>query len=250
MTNPPKRTSRKAPGHPPEAPREEAILVGAPAAPTPEVAAGVGQTRRSRSREATRQKLISATLRVVARKGLDGAAIADITEEADVGFGSFYNHFATKGEITTVVFEARANEVAEVNDLIGMRVTDTATAIAYIQRFLLTKAVHDPIWGWFVVHAANGMPEMSRLFMMRGKRDIERGVEQGRFSVASVDTAMRIILSALLDTMRIVLECNATGNVVSETIECLLRMLGVPAAEARTLSRKKLPAFVMHHFKP
>jgi len=52
----------------------------------------------------------------------------------------------------------------------------------------------------------NGMPEMSRVFMERGKRAIARGVEQGRFSVSSVETAMRVILAALLATMRAFLE--------------------------------------------
>lgn len=205
-------------------------------------------TRGMRSRQATRQKLVAAALKVFSRKGWDATAIGDITEEADVGRGSFYNYFKTKDEVAMQVFELHANDLALINDMIGAREADTATAIAYIQKVFLVKAVEDPIWGWFVIHATNGMPEMSRVFMQRGKRAIVRGVEQGRFSVSSVDTAMRIILAALLATMRAFLEQPPAARAVNETIECLLRILGVEAAEARTLSQKKLPPYVTRQF--
>lgn len=204
--------------------------------------------RGRRSREATRRKLIDAALTVMARKGIDGAAINDITEEADVGFGSFYNHFASKNEIARIVFELRASELAAFNDQISERETNAAVAVAHIQRLFLTKAVRDPVWGWFVLHATNGLPEMSRLFMERGKRDIEHGVAQGLFSITSVETAMRIILAALLGTMRTLLEGEAPPTTVNDTIECLLRMLGVSPEEARDYSRRRLPLYIKRHF--
>ncbi|MDB5576035.1 MAG: transcriptional regulator, TetR family [Bradyrhizobium sp.] len=207
-------------------------------------------SRRTRSREATRDKLVEAALRVVSRKGLDGTAIADITEEADVGFGSFYNHFSSKAEIAMSVFERRASKFAEINDMIGAREADTATAVAYIHRLFLTRAVEDPVWGWFVVHTANGLPEMSRVYMTRGKNAIERGVAQGRFSVSCTETAMRIILASLLATMRALLDKDVDGTAVAQTIECLLRMLGVEPAEAKVLSRKKLPNYLNLRFSP
>ena len=49
--------------------------------------------RHARRREATRSKLIEAAESLFARQGVDNTRIQEITEEADVGFGSFYNHF-------------------------------------------------------------------------------------------------------------------------------------------------------------
>lgn len=205
-------------------------------------------TRRSRSREATRTKLVAAALAVFARKGIENSTINDITEEADVGFGSFYNHFTSKTEIATCVFEARAEELAAIGDVIAEREEDAATAVAFIQRVFLTKAISDPVWGWFIVHATHSLPEMAHVFMMHGKRDISRGVEQGRFSVVCEETAMRIVLAALQGMMRAILEKEVPPSAVSETIECLLRMLGVNAQEAQLLSRKKLPKYIANHF--
>ena len=52
--------------------------------------------RMSCQREKTNKRLVNAALSVMAEKGLDAATINDITEAADVGFGSFYNHFSSK----------------------------------------------------------------------------------------------------------------------------------------------------------
>lgn len=205
--------------------------------------------RGRRSREATRQKLVDAALRVMARKGVDGTAIADITDEADVGFGSFYNHFKSKAEIAQVAFDVHADELGEITKAISRRETDPAVAIATIQKVFLTKAVADPVWGWFIVHAAIGLPDLWRVFAAQGIQDIHQGVAAGRLSVSCEETAMRIILAALMATMRLLLEREAKPNAEAETIECLLRMLGVPEDEARKLSKRKLPGYVAELFK-
>lgn len=205
-------------------------------------------TRGHRSKQATRAKLINAALTVMAKKGLDATTINEITEEADVGFGSFYNHFSSKNEIAAIAFEQHAGELGAVNDLIGETESDPALAVAYIQRLFLSKAVNDPVWGWFVLHVSNGMPEMSRVFTSRGIRDITHGVTQGRFTTKCPETAMRIILAALLATMHAILEKEVKPSAVNETIECLLVMLGVPAEEAASLSRKRLPAYATEKF--
>ena len=207
-------------------------------------------TRRGRNREAMRKKLISAAQTVIAQNGFESTTINDITEEADVGFGSFYNYFSSISEVATIVFETRAEEIAKIGDMVAEREKDPAVTIAYIQRILLTRAVADPIWGWFVVNATNSLPEMTRIFLTHGKRDIERGIEAGRFSVSNADAAMRIILSALLGTMRAILEEDTASTTVAETIELLLRMLGVEETDARVISQKKLPKYISFHFAP
>ncbi|WP_347271302.1 TetR/AcrR family transcriptional regulator [Rhizorhabdus histidinilytica] len=200
--------------------------------------------RGRRSREATRQKLIDAALRVMARKGVDGTAIADITEEADVGFGSFYNHFKTKGELAEVVFHVHAEGISAITKTIARQEKDQAVAVSFIHKVFLTKAVADPVWGWFLIHTANWLPELWSVFAEQGTDDIRRGIAEGRFTVSSEETAMRIILASLVATMRLMLDGQAKAGLEAETIECLLRMLGVPGDEARKLSRRKLPAYV------
>jgi AcrR family transcriptional regulator len=207
-------------------------------------AAQTKASRGSRSREKTRKRLIDAALQVMSEKGVEGTAINDITEAADVGFGSFYNHFATKAEIATAVFEVHAKELAVITQQIGDRETDVAIGVSYIQRVFMTKATADPVWGWFIVHASNGLPELSKIFEEQGIRHIRQGREAGRFTVSCDRAAMRVILASLLASMRGLLEGELELSDVAETIECLLRMLGVSGEEATLLSKRKLPAYV------
>jgi len=65
--------------------------------------------RHARRRERTRTQLVDAARTLFARQGIDNTRINEITEEADVGFGSFYNHFAAKQDL----FDAAMDEVLE-----------------------------------------------------------------------------------------------------------------------------------------
>jgi Transcriptional regulator len=61
------------------------------------------QPRGARRKRETRARLLDAALRLMAERGMDSVAINDITEAADVGFGSFYNHFGSKEGIFTAL---------------------------------------------------------------------------------------------------------------------------------------------------
>ena len=83
-----------------------------------------GLSRNQRSRQRMRLKLVDAARRVMARKGIEAATINEITEEADVGFGSFYNYFKTKEELARAVFVAQNLELGEQFDLLNLNVHD------------------------------------------------------------------------------------------------------------------------------
>ena len=67
-----------------------------------EAAASDGVPRASRldrRKARPRQALIDAAVRLIAEGRGEHASIAEITEEADIGFGSFYNHFDSKEQL-------------------------------------------------------------------------------------------------------------------------------------------------------
>jgi AcrR family transcriptional regulator len=53
-------------------------------------------TRSERRRSRQRQRLIDAARRIIAKKGLSGLTVQDVTEEADMAVGSFYTYFPSK----------------------------------------------------------------------------------------------------------------------------------------------------------
>ena len=66
-------------------------------------------SRLDRRKARTRQALIDAAVRLIAEGRGDRASIQEITEEADIGFGSFYNHFDSKEQL----FQTASAEVLE-----------------------------------------------------------------------------------------------------------------------------------------
>ncbi|HEX2807210.1 MAG TPA: TetR/AcrR family transcriptional regulator, partial [Kineosporiaceae bacterium] len=68
-----------------------------------------GGDRLERRKARTRAALIAAARDVIARDGSPSVSIQQITDAADVGFGSFYNHFSSKDEL----FEAAIAEAFE-----------------------------------------------------------------------------------------------------------------------------------------
>ncbi|ROO51229.1 TetR family transcriptional regulator [Micromonospora sp. Llam0] len=60
--------------------------------------------RNTRRKTRTRAALVRAAQQILAEGGADSASIQAIAERADVGFGSFYNHFQSKTELFATAY--------------------------------------------------------------------------------------------------------------------------------------------------
>jgi AcrR family transcriptional regulator len=61
--------------------------------------------RHGRRRQRTREAIIAAAAETFLRKGVASTTVADITEAADVGYGTFYNHFPSLSHVISAVAE-------------------------------------------------------------------------------------------------------------------------------------------------
>src|SRR6187549_3746335 len=93
--------------------------------------------RHARRREQTRAKLVEAATTMFARQGVERTRINEITDEADVGFGSFYNHFENKDAIVEAVLGETAAAHAEAIVSITAGVDDPAEVIAIAHRYFV-----------------------------------------------------------------------------------------------------------------
>ena len=62
-------------------------------------------TRQQKRVKRTRKKLKDAALDVFSEKSIDAATVADITEKADLGKGTLYQHFDDKDEMVVILVE-------------------------------------------------------------------------------------------------------------------------------------------------
>ena len=97
---------------------------------------------------------MKATYEIIARHGLAGLVIQDITEAADVGYGSFYNHFASKDAIVAAVIEAARHYTRDIFRRLASTTSDLAEIFALELRASLQLSKADSTWGWFTIRTA------------------------------------------------------------------------------------------------
>jgi len=77
----------------------------------------VKANRRQKKARITRKKLKKAALDIFSEKTIDSATVEDITEKADVGKGTLYQHFADKQDmVLTLVDDAINNLIGRIRD--------------------------------------------------------------------------------------------------------------------------------------
>ena len=211
-----------------------------------EAASAGGATRDSRldrRKARTRQALIDAAVRLIAEGRGDRASIAEITEEADIGFGSFYNHFDSKEQL----FQTASQEVLErwgqMIDQATAALTDPAERFAVGTRISGRLGWTHPDIAGFLTGAGLSVLDIPTGLAPRALRDIEAGQAAGRFTGPDAEIALSAMAGGLLGLLRM---CQrhperVTDATVDQLAEAELRLLGVPADEAARLVTLPLP---------
>jgi AcrR family transcriptional regulator len=190
--------------------------------------------RRDRRRVQTRAKLIEAARTTFASRGVDAARINEITEGADVGFGSFYNYFEGKDAIVAAVVEEAARNAAEAIDAATRDIEDPAEVVAVAHRSLVRQVEADPEFGWLLIRLEVSHDLGFATLGPYALRDLERGIQAGRFHVDDPDVALIASGGALLGVIRAVLQGRGDDNTAEQHAAGVLRMLA--------LRRPKRPA--------
>ncbi|RKU03534.1 TetR family transcriptional regulator [Burkholderia sp. Nafp2/4-1b] len=217
------------------------------------------EPRGARRKRETRSRLIDAALVLMAEKGMEGVAINEITEAADVGLGSFYNHFESKEAIHAAVLESVFEEFADTLDRMAADLTDPAETIAVALRHTLLRARRDPVWGHFLIREGLSARALSGGLGPRLLRDIQKGIIAQRFVTDEPLMSAITVGGAVLAAIAIDLRFDAGEEPVTDmlkmvgysqegfaerTASSLLQTLGVPRAEATEIANRPLPVVV------
>jgi AcrR family transcriptional regulator len=183
----------------------------------------------------------------MARKGVGATSIQEITDTADVGFGSFYNHFASKEEIADAVMEEAVESFGIAADRLAEVIDDPAEVLAASVRHAVHKATEDEAWGWFLVRSTLVRAgALERGLGQRLARDVAIGVKAGRFHAEDALFATAAAGGAVLAVIAGRLHGEIDGAAAERTAAVILRLLGLPPKEARAIARRPLPAIEDH----
>lgn len=172
------------------------------------------------------------------------SSIADITEAADVGFGTFYNHFSSKAELFDAAVEDALEEMGELLDKLSSDLDDPAAAFAQSVRLTGRLARIRPAIAQVMVRHGVGYMDSDRGLAPRALRDITAGIAAGQFYAPNPQLALTITAGALFTTLHKSLTDGAFSDdsIYDQLAEHLLRMLGMPPDEAHRLATVPLPA--------
>lgn len=199
-------------------------------------------SRLERRKQRTRAALIGAAQRLIA-EGKVNVPVLEITRVADVGMGSFYNHFDSKEQL----FEAAVADVLDAHGAMLDRLTESIDdpAETFATSFRLTGRLFRRRPQESEILLANGPALLSsdRGLAPRALRDIRAGVEAGRFRVDDPELALAMAGGALLGLGKLLRDDPGRDDAraADSVTENVLRLFGLGAAEAHAICQRPLP---------
>ncbi|MFE2385868.1 TetR/AcrR family transcriptional regulator [Streptomyces misionensis] len=199
--------------------------------------------RFERRRTETRRALVRAARQILAETGDTSVSIQAIAERADVGFGSFYNHFDSKAELFEAAVVDALEEFGQNFDERLAGIDDPAELVAAGFRLSARMADSHPELmqvlrrrGLGHIHSDNGL-------VLRARRDLQVGIASGRFTTLDPTVALSVLGGTLLSLVELrFARPEVDGDDAAVNLaEMVLRMLGLPVDDAHEVARRPLP---------
>src|ERR1700733_8594902 len=198
--------------------------------------------RLERRKQRTRSALGKAAQQLIA-EGKVNVPVLEIPRAADVGMGSFYNHFDSKEEL----FETAVADVLDAHGAMLDRLTESIEdpAETFATSFRLTGRLfrQRPQESEILLAHGTALLSSERGLAPRALRDIKAGVAAGRFHVDDPELALAMAGGALLGLGKLLRDGPARDDADAADIvtENVLRLFGLNADEAPAVGRSPLP---------
>lgn len=207
-----------------------------------EARAASARERGERRRAQTRTALIRAAQQLLA-EDRTAVPVLEITQLADVGMGSFYNHFSSKEELFTAAVDDALELQGALLDAATEGFEDPAEAFAH--SFRVVGRVHrvQPRLSRVLLSRGPELIAADRGLAPRARRDIAAAIDAGRFTLADADIGLLVAggtamtLGQALHDDPAIDDAAYTDRVTRE----LLVMFGLAPAEADRICALPLP---------
>ncbi|KQY59795.1 TetR family transcriptional regulator [Aeromicrobium sp. Root495] len=203
------------------------------------------ETRFDRRKARTRAALVGAAQELLAQ-GLTNVSIQEVTESADVGLGSFYNHFASKDELFEAAVQDALETLGAFLDSAGGRHDDPAEV--FCTSFRLMGRLHRvrPSLSQLLLRQGHRIATSDEGLAPRARRDLEAARDAGRFTFADLDVAMVMVTGATIALGQLLHDQpdRDEAATVDDVTAAVLVALGLPAEESAALAAAPLSSAV------
>lgn len=198
--------------------------------------------RLERRKARTRSALIAAAQRFIAEGKLN-VPILELTQAADVGMGSFYNHFDSKEELFVAAVDSALEALGDYLDSLISDLADPAEIFAQSFRIVGRLFRLQPDLSLVLINSGASLIESEHGLAPRAARDIAAATRAGRFVIEDTDLAMALVTGSLLGLGRLLItqperDCSAT---VDEMTVGILVALGLSRGDAEELCSRSVP---------
>jgi AcrR family transcriptional regulator len=195
-----------------------------------------------RRRSRTRRQLTDAARTLIATRGLNALTIGDVTEAADIGHGSFYSHFDSKEALVDAVLAESLETLAAIAISVVPEDDDPAVRACVADRRFIRAVSRDDELARLLISAHKGDDLFLAATLPYARAVLRPGLETGRFSVPDVEVALLIGVGSLFTLIHATLDGRAPADADRAHAESMLRLFGIPAAEAHAISRRPFDA--------
>ncbi|MFJ8107834.1 TetR/AcrR family transcriptional regulator [Streptomyces sp. NPDC096132] len=191
----------------------------------------------------TRTALVEATQRLLVERHREGMTIKEITEAADVGFGTFYGHFAGKEEVLEAALSLTLEQHSAWLESVVEKLDDPAEMLAVGVRLTGRLQRNRPQVVRILLRLGLSRLLSSEGLAPRARHVLNAGRVTGRLRVGDVDVALVGAGGALLGLMQLLeaeprVDADAAADQLAANLLC---MFGLPHDEARALATGPLP---------
>lgn len=211
---------------------------------TEEPAPAPRENRLDRRKARTRAALVAAAGRLLAEQGRAEVSIQEITDAADVGFGSFYNHFKDKNELFDAAIAETLAEHARLVEQATAPLRDPAEVFAASLRLTGRLRRSHPQMARILLHT--GLPYLTsdQGMAFHALRDLRAADAADRLDIGDPQVALACAGGALLGMLQLL---DARPDLDVDAAACqlaanLLRMFGLDREEAHRIATRPLPA--------
>jgi AcrR family transcriptional regulator len=203
--------------------------------------------RLAKRRRTTRARLLKAAYEIIADSGVADAKIKDITDRADVGFGTFYNYFVDKDDLASQVLDCVINDYGRRNVIAtqGLRRKEPALVMPVSMRLVMREAARTPMWQWWALRSDLLVDRMRDGFGPFGKRDMHDAIARGIFDLRpeDVDSAWALATWMMVGGIHDIIVGNRPLESDIFVVESIMRIMGVDLKQAKEISSGKLPKY-------
>jgi len=197
---------------------------------------GLAPSRQQKRRRRTREAIIDAAAGIFDSRGVAGTTIAEIAEAADVGYGTFYNHFHGLSDVVSAVAERTMTRIVRATEAVLPEEDGRDMVPAVSLRIIMRLMTRDPSIRWLLEQPYIFVQEWQKIITPSMHRYRERTPDAAVFmAMGGVTVWVRMVPWILISELNDAIENGDSFQHEENLANLSLHLLGLDQTRRREM---------------